>query len=90
MKKGPDFLRFVIPLIETLKELGGSGKASEVTDAVLERMDISDEEQIAQLKSGRTKIRNRIAWARAYMAEADLIDASKRGVWALTQLGAPD
>ena len=34
--QGPQFLRFCIPIIEILKELGGSGQPKEVTNAVLE------------------------------------------------------
>lgn len=29
--KGPQFLRFCIPIVETLQELGGSGQPKEVT-----------------------------------------------------------
>ncbi len=43
--KGPQFLRFCIPIVEALKELGGSGQPGEVTDTVLERLQISEEEQ---------------------------------------------
>ena len=38
--KGPQFLRFCIPIVETLQELGGSGQPKEVTDTVLERLHI--------------------------------------------------
>ena len=31
--KGPQFLRFFIPVIDVLKELGGSGKPAEVSKA---------------------------------------------------------
>jgi restriction system protein len=43
--KGAQFLQFCIPIIETLKELGGSGQPKEVTNAVLERLRISEQEQ---------------------------------------------
>ena len=33
--KGPQFLRFCIPIVETLQELGGSGQPKEVTDTML-------------------------------------------------------
>jgi restriction system protein len=44
--KGPQFLRFCIPIVDALKELGGSGQPGEVTDTVLERLQISEEEQV--------------------------------------------
>ncbi len=40
--KGPKFLRFCIPLVEILKANGGSATASEATDLVLEKMQISE------------------------------------------------
>lgn len=85
--KGPQFLRFCIPIVETLKALGGSGKAKEVTDTVLERLHISEREQAQTLKNGASRVRNQVAWARFYLAKADWLDASRRGVWALTERG---
>ena len=85
--KGPQSLRFCIPIVETLKDLGGSGQLAEVTDAVLERLQISEEEQAQILKNGSSRARNQVAWARFYLAKAGLIDSSRRGVWALTEQG---
>ncbi len=85
--KGPQFLRFCIPIVEALKELGGSGQPGEVTDTVLERLQISEEEQAKTLKNGGSRVRNQVAWARFYLAKTDLIDSSRRGVWALTEKG---
>lgn len=85
--KGPQFLRFCIPIVETLQELGGSGRPKEITDTVLERLHISEREQAQTLKNGSSRIRNQVAWARFYLAKADLLDASRRGVWALTEKG---
>jgi len=85
--KGPQFLRFCIPIVETLQDLGGSGQPKEVTNAVLERLHISEQEQAKTTKSGSSRVRNQVAWARFYLAKADIVDASKRGVWALTLKG---
>ena len=85
--KGPQFLRFCIPIIETLKALGGSGQPKEIMDTVLERLHISEHEQAQTLKNGSSRVRNQVAWARFYLAKADWLDASRRGVWALTEKG---
>jgi restriction system protein len=85
--RGPRFLRFCIPIIDVLNELGGSGKAAEITDAVIERLHISEKEQAELLKNGNSRVRNQIAWARFYLAKAGLIDSSRYGVWALTDKG---
>ena len=83
--KGPQFVRFFIPIIEVLRELGGSGTSSEVTDLVIERLNIPDEELAVILKSGQSRIYNQVHWARMYLVHGDVIDSSKRGVWTLTE-----
>jgi restriction system protein len=86
-QKGPEFLRFAIPIVETLKELGSSGTAGEVTDRVIERLCISEAEQEIATSNGQSRIRNQIAWARFYLAKANVLDASQHGVWTLTETG---
>ena len=85
--KGPLFLRYVIPIVKTLSELGNSGTAAEVTDRVIERLKISEEEQSEMLANGQSRVRNQIAWARFYLAKGGLLDSSQRGVWTLTPRG---
>ena len=85
--KGPQFIRFLKPIIEVLRESGGSGTSSEVTDKVIERLDIPDKELTVLLKSGQSRVYNQVHWARMYLVNGDLIDSSKRGVWTLTEVG---
>ncbi|MGZ8159632.1 MAG: restriction endonuclease [Methylobacter sp.] len=86
-QKGGEFSRFIKPLIETLREIGGSGNSREVTDAVIDKMNLSEDELSEILKNGASRVRNQVAWARQYCVSADLIDSSKRGVWSLTEQG---
>lgn len=86
-KAGGEFSRFIKPLIETLREIGGSGSSREVTDAVIEKFDFSEDELSETLKNGASRIRNQVAWARQYSVAGGLIDSSKRGVWSLTKQG---
>src|SRR2546428_2736284 len=81
--KGPQFLRFCIPIVEILQELGGSGQPKEVTDTVLERLHISEREQAQALKNGGSRAGDQVARGRLYLAKAALLDASRRGVCAL-------
>jgi restriction system protein len=85
--KGPSFLRFVGPIVETLRELGNSGTASEVADRVLDRLGVSEGEQEETTSNGHSRVRNQIGWARFYLAKAGYLDASQRGVWSLTEAG---
>lgn len=86
-KKGPQFLRFILPLVEVLKNNSGSATSSEATDLVIEKMNISESEQQEVLKNGTSRVRNQIAWARNYLVQTDYLDSSKRGVWSLTEKG---
>lgn len=85
--KGPAFLRFAVPILDTLKELGSSGAPSEVADRVIERCKVTEKEQEETTTNGQSRIRNQIAWARFYLTKAGLLEASRRGVWNLTPAG---
>ncbi|MBI9073051.1 MAG: restriction endonuclease [Melioribacteraceae bacterium] len=81
----PVFLRFFVPLIESLNHLGGSGIPSEVIDLAIEKLEISESEQEETLKSGGSKVRNQAMFARLYLVKAGYISSSQKGVWSLTE-----
>jgi hypothetical protein len=87
--KGPAFLRFCAPVLETLKERGGWGAAADVSDAVVARLQISERELAEVTPGGQPRVRNQIAWARFYLSKAGLlrVQGVQRGVWALTRKG---
>lgn len=57
MSKGPQFIRFMQPILASLKENGGSATSSETADNVIERLAIPDHELEVTLKSGQTRVR---------------------------------
>lgn len=75
------------PVLDSLKELGGSGRASEVVDLVIDRAGVTDEELDVTTRTGVPRTKNQIHWARMYLVHANLIDSSQRGVWSLTERG---
>ena len=83
----PKNLKFFNPILDIIRELGGSANANEVKDELIEKFNISDGELTEKLKSGVLKIDNQIAWAKVYLTEAGYIDASKENVWTLTEKG---
>lgn len=85
--QGPKFIQFFGPLIDALKELGGSGRPDEVKNLIIERLNISEQEQGEVIKSGGSRFSNRVDWARFYLVRAGYLDSSTRGVWNLTDLG---
>jgi len=85
--KGPQFVQYFGPVLEVLRGLGGSGTPGEVTDGVAEMLSMPESIQEEALASGESRFRKQVAWARFYLVKAGLVDASKRGVWALTAAG---
>lgn len=84
VETGPKFIRFFNPIIEVLNELGGSGNAKEVKEQVIERLEIPESELDERLKSGASRVKNQIAWARIYLVKAGILDdSSERGIWSL-------
>lgn len=85
--KGPQFLIYINPILNTLKDMGGAGVTSEVIDSVIEELKISDAEVEETINSGQSRVRNRIQWARLYLTKAGYIDSKIRGTWKLTDKG---
>ena len=87
MPKLPTFDSLMNPLIQALRQLGGSGSIDEIYEKVVETENIS-EDVIAKLhdpeKSNQTEVAYRLAWARTYLKKFGLLDNSSRGVWTLT------
>ena len=86
-QEGTQFVRFFGPLLDALRELGGSGAPSEVVEQIASDLEIPDDVQNELLDSGTPRFRNQVAWARFYLMREGLIDSSKRGIWSLTDKG---
>jgi restriction system protein len=86
-KPTSEFVKWMGPTLDALRELGGSGKPREVTDLIAERCSISDKKLNETLKSGQTRFYNQVHWARQYLVWEGLLDGTKRGVWTLTPSG---
>jgi restriction system protein len=84
---GPKFVQFFSPVIEALKELGGSGRPSEVRDVIARQLSISEQDKTELLEGGAPRFDNQVAWARFYLVKAGFVDSSRRGVWSLTDKG---
>ena len=82
---GPQFVRYFVPVIEALKELGNSGTPAEVRDIIASKFNLTDEQLNEQIASGQPRFMNQVAWARFYLSKAGYIASSRRGVWSLTE-----
>lgn len=83
-----EFVRWFGPVLDALRDLGGSAKPREIAEKIGENLDIPEETLNARYeKSGQLKFPNQIAWARQYLVWEELLDSSRHGVWALTPKG---
>jgi restriction system protein len=82
-----EFATWINPLLDALRELGGSARPREVVDLVARKMNVPDQTLDQTISGGVSRFSNQVHWARFYLAEAGLIDRSRRGVWSLTDKG---
>jgi len=82
-----EFLKWFNPLLNALRELGGSGTPKEIYNqiAILEK--VSDSQREETMKSGVLRFNNQIAWARQYLLWEGYLENSKRGVWTISTKG---
>jgi len=87
MTRVPTFDALMNPLLQAMRDLGGSGSVDEIYDKVVELVDLP-EAVLAKLhnadKSNQTEVAYRLAWARTYLKKFGLLENSSRGVWATT------
>ncbi len=83
----PDFQTIMLPLLRHVSD-GKEYTNSGITDALAQHFRLTPEEQRALLPSGRQKVfANRVAWAKADLKMAGLIQSPKRGVSVITKRG---
>jgi restriction system protein len=85
--EGAHFIRYIGPLLDALRALGGSGRPSEVVAQIAKDLSVPEAVQAELTESGVPRFYNRVAWARFYLSREGLLDASKRGVWSLPERG---
>ena len=82
------YLRWFNPLIEALRDLGGSATPADVRERIAQSEHLSDDELNAKRgKSNVNRFSNELAFARNDLVSAGYIDNRVRGIWTLTELG---
>ena len=82
------FLRWFAPLIQALRDLGGSGTPAEARAKIIENEQLSEDEiNETRGKNNVNKFENEVAFARNYLVNAGYIDKSVYGIWTLTEAG---
>lgn len=84
----PDFQSIMLPLLKLCAD-GQEHTNREAIDALAQNFSLSEEEQKQLLPSGQQCVfDNRVAWARAHMKMAGLLENTKRGIFRITQRGS--
>ena len=82
------FLRWFAPLIQALRDLGGSGTPAEARAKIIENEQLSEDEiNQTRGKNNVNRFENEVAFARNYLVNAGYIDKSVYGIWTLTVAG---
>jgi len=86
----PTYDKLMNPVIQALKQLGGSGTIEEINNRAGEIAGLSDE-QLEVLhdpeRGSQTEVEYRLAWTRTYLKKYGILENSSRGVWALAPKG---
>jgi restriction system protein len=84
----PSANAMMIPTIEALRRLGGSGRSAEIRGEVAQILGLSEEDQrIPHKNSNVSRLEYRLKWARTNLRLAGVISNSGAGVWTITPMG---
>lgn len=83
----PDFQTLMLPLLELLKD-GKPVKLSEMVEIMSDKYNLTEEERNEWLPSKVQKtMYNRVAWAKQYLKNSELIESPEKGLFKITQKG---
>ncbi len=82
-----EFVQWMGPLLEALKELGDSATPQEASDLIAVNYNLPDSKKEELMNSGVPRFHNQVCWARQYLVWEGLLGSAKRGIWTLTEEG---
>jgi restriction system protein len=83
----PDYQTLMLPLLKIAGD-GQEHRPSDVADRLAHDLKLTEEERQQLLPSGKqTTFANRVAWAKTYLVQAGLIEATKRAHFRITDRG---
>jgi len=82
----PDYQTFMLPVLR--KAADGEVKIGEVIEKLSDEFGLTEDEKAELLPSGKqTVVANRIHWAKTYLKQAGLVDATRRGHFIISDRG---
>ena len=83
----PDFQTLMLPVLELLKD-GNPVKLSDMVVIMSDKYNLTEEERNEWLPSKVQKtMYNRVAWAKQYLKNSELIESPEKGSFKITQKG---
>jgi restriction system protein len=83
----PDFQSLMLPMLKAIGD-GNDHTNSEITKRLAQQFKLTEEELQQMLPSGESKLfYNRVAWAKAYLKKASLLESPSRTVFRITDQG---
>jgi restriction system protein len=80
----PTFDSMLLPTIQALQSLGGSGTTEEIYEKVVQLLSVPDKVlEILHGITSQSEVEYRLAWSRTYLKKYGLLQNSARGVWSL-------
>ncbi|WP_239651863.1 winged helix-turn-helix domain-containing protein [Neosynechococcus sphagnicola] len=85
----PTFDSMLLPTIQALQILGGSGTTDEIYEKVVQLLSLPDKVlEILHGSTSQSEVEYRLAWSRTYLKKYGLLQNSARGVWSLISTSA--
>ena len=84
----PTYDRLMNPLLQALRELGGSGSTDEIYQRVAENLKLPEDVLSVSHDpetSNQTEVQYRLAWARTYLKKFGFLESPQRGLWSLAK-----
>lgn len=80
----PTFDVMLLPTLQALQNLGGSGTIEEIYDQVAQLLNLPDDIlEVLHGNTARSEVEYRLGWSRTYLKKYGLLQNSSRGVWSL-------
>ena len=80
----PTFDVLLLPTLQALQNLGGSGTIEEIYDQVAQMLNLPDDIlEVLHSNTARSEVEYRLGWSRTYLKKYGLLQNSSRGVWSL-------
>src|SRR5262245_3618875 len=82
----PDFQTLMLPVLKLASD-SQQHTLAEAVEQLAREFQLSDDDRTQLLRSGQTRLYNRVAWATIYLRKAGLLEAAGRGRFQLTDRG---